>query len=557
MSHAAATPRAAGRPAGARGVDDRGSQLPGTPARLLESLGDRVNPILVKETRQALKSRQFVLWFVLLLVASWVATIAAVAVIGPSIYYVSAGGYLLKVYYVILCVPLVVVTPFSAYRSLAAEHEENTRDLIEVSTLTPRQVINGKLGSAALQTLIYGSALAPCIAFTYLLRGVSLLQIGVLLAGAVLASVGLSAVGLLVAAGTRQKYAQVVMSVALAGGLFMALWAMLAWAWELLRYDTLDFRGPVYWAVTAVVLSLYATTLALVYAAAVSLTTFSSANRSTPLRLALLAQQTVFVAWVAGGVAVGMPFSGLRGAFFVAAAYWFAAGAALCGEQPTLSHRVRRSLPQSLLGRALGSWLQPGGGSGYVFTVANLAAVAVLTVLAGWLDPRAAGGAATELAVSVGLLVSYIVAYLGLGRLVVTALRKVTEVSLLGCFLIQVLIALAGSGLPYVVDTLTDRVRVENLVWLNAMSPTWNLSALEEGAIGLDRGLTLLVTVGAAALAIGLVNLTLAGREARQLRVGKPRRVVQDELEQQPPPEAAPTNPWGDRPRSAGEAAGQ
>ncbi|MGE4004134.1 MAG: hypothetical protein AB7I48_28460, partial [Planctomycetaceae bacterium] len=38
---------------------------------LLEWVGDRANPILVKETRQSLKSRQFVVTFMLLLAASW------------------------------------------------------------------------------------------------------------------------------------------------------------------------------------------------------------------------------------------------------------------------------------------------------------------------------------------------------------------------------------------------------------------------------------------------------------------------------------------------------
>ena len=120
----------------------------------LEWLGDRLNPLLVKETRQALKSRQFTLWFVLMLIASWLITIGGVAIIGPSISFVSAGGYLLLAYFFALAVPLVIVVPFTAYRSLAAELEDNTRDLLEVSTLSPYQIINGKLGSAVVQMLL-------------------------------------------------------------------------------------------------------------------------------------------------------------------------------------------------------------------------------------------------------------------------------------------------------------------------------------------------------------------------------------------------------------------
>ena len=40
--------------------------------KLLARIGDRLNPILVKEARQALKSRQFTVTFSLLLFGAWV-----------------------------------------------------------------------------------------------------------------------------------------------------------------------------------------------------------------------------------------------------------------------------------------------------------------------------------------------------------------------------------------------------------------------------------------------------------------------------------------------------
>lgn len=134
-------------------------------------LGDYMNPILVKETRQALKSRQFLLMFLLLLVFSWVITIGLIAFIGPGIYYQAAGSLLLVWYFGILTFALTVVVPFGAFRSLASEREENTYDLLRVSTLSARQIVNGKIASAAVQMGVYFSAVAPCIAFSYLLRG--------------------------------------------------------------------------------------------------------------------------------------------------------------------------------------------------------------------------------------------------------------------------------------------------------------------------------------------------------------------------------------------------
>ncbi|HNU08284.1 MAG TPA: hypothetical protein PKO33_11010, partial [Pyrinomonadaceae bacterium] len=86
-----------------------------------------------------------------------------VAIVGPGIRYTASGGQLLLFYYGILAFPLAVIVPFAAFRSLAAERDENTYDLLAVSTLTPRQIINGKLGSAIVQMGVYFSAISPCL----------------------------------------------------------------------------------------------------------------------------------------------------------------------------------------------------------------------------------------------------------------------------------------------------------------------------------------------------------------------------------------------------------
>ena len=144
-------------------------------------MGERLNPILVKEARQAMKSRHFSITFTLLLVCGWGWSLIGVACSMPAIYYAPTGIFMLVGYYCILAVPMLLVVPFSAYRSLAAEREDGTYELLSISTLSARQIVTGKLGSAILQMLVYYSALAPCIAFTYLLRGVDILSILLLL----------------------------------------------------------------------------------------------------------------------------------------------------------------------------------------------------------------------------------------------------------------------------------------------------------------------------------------------------------------------------------------
>ena len=115
------------------------------------------------------------------------------AVAGPRIYYGARGPEIFVGYYLILAFPLTIIVPFGAFRSLAAEREDRTYELLSISALTARQMIGGKLGSAIVQMLVYLSAISPCMAFTYLLRGIDFLTIGLFLVYTVLASVGLSA----------------------------------------------------------------------------------------------------------------------------------------------------------------------------------------------------------------------------------------------------------------------------------------------------------------------------------------------------------------------------
>src|SRR5689334_6908640 len=115
----------------------------------LVALVDRANPILVKETRQALKSRQFVITFLVVLVACWIVSFVGVAWVGPEIYWAAAGPTLLMGYFVVLTVPLALIVPFAAFRSLAAEQEEQTYELLSITTLSSRKIITGKLASAA------------------------------------------------------------------------------------------------------------------------------------------------------------------------------------------------------------------------------------------------------------------------------------------------------------------------------------------------------------------------------------------------------------------------
>jgi hypothetical protein len=517
---------------------------------VLVRVGDWLNPILVKETRQALKSRYFLVVFVLLLALCWVATIGGVAYIGPSIYYGASGSALLWIYYIFLGVWLLLFVPYAAFRSLAAEREDNTYDLMSITTLKPRQIISGKLGSSVAQMAVYFSAVTPCLAFTYLLRGVDLPTIIVLLAYTFFGSLGLSMVGLLLATTTQNRVSQVFMSVGFIVLLLFACWSGLMAAYGAI-FSGFGFRlldSSEFWIFTAAMATFYTTSFALAFFAAAGMITFASENRSTPLRICMLVQQAAWVGW--------MGFAWIYSSFELAillvmvtfaGMYWYVMGTLLTTERPDMSQRVKRQLPSTTLGRLYLSWLNPGPGSGYMFVIANATSLAMLCILgmiASSLSGQGVAGwpSATDLTFMLIIGWGYLVAYLGLGMLVVAALRRVAVVTMLASVLIHFLIVLAGSGIPAVVQMMSVELRSLDYSYVQITNPFWSLLHIANG--GTSEGYVLVLIVPAAAACILLLNLRGVVRELRQVRIAAPPRVLADEAELHPPPEALPTNPW-------------
>jgi ABC-type transport system involved in multi-copper enzyme maturation permease subunit len=526
--------------------------------RLLRWGGDRLNPILVKETRQAMKSKQFVITFALLLVFSWGWTILGVAIAGPIIRFSAQGPDLFAVYYVFLALPLLVIVPFGAFRSLAVEQEDRTYDLLAITTLNPRQIVAGKLGSAGLQMLVYLSAVTPCLAFTYLLRGIDFPTILFVIAYTVLISLGFAMVALLAGTLTSERVWQVVLSVILVGGLLLALWGVCDLTMELL-WDTgqVPFDEPEFWQVCGGLLTAYVTTFALIFYAAAARITFPADNRSTRLRIVMLLQHVLFIGWMAW-VWIG-PAEGFSEIFYVLlslmALYWYAMGALMTGESPELSMRVRRALPQSFLGRMFLTWFNPGPATGYVFAAATLGS-GVMVVMAGVLvalifsPTRLANfreSTATQIAAFGALALSYVVIYLGLGLLLVRLFRRFVQVGVLLAGLLNVLILVLAIFVPLVIHLLIPDLRGEDWTLLQTPNPFWTLVYLIDRSSLPTEAPVLLVVVPAAALVVFGLNVPGVVREVRRVRIEKPRRVAEEDAAAaaaRRPPGPRQISPW-------------
>jgi hypothetical protein len=521
--------------------------------RFLIYAGDWLNPILVKETRQALKSFQFTITFVLVLVACWVVTMGGVAIIGPRIFYAATGSTLLAWYYSILAAALSIVVPYAAYRSLAAEREDNTYDLLSITALKPRQIISGKLGSSVVQMMVYFSAITPCVAFTYLLRGIDVPTILVLLVYTFFWSLGLSMVGILLATLTVQRFAQVFISVAFVAALLWLFAASVATAFEFVQSSYTYFGEDEFWIFTAAIGSAYFTTFALAFFAAAARITFTSENRSTALRICMLVQQAAFVGWI-GYACIRFDPSGRfdMGAIVVFSAfagiYWYIMGALITAERPGLSERVMRRLRESFFGRMFFTWLTPGPATGYMFVVANTSSLAVMAFLASALGVAFRGGptgwpSLEDLTCLILIGWGYLVAYLGIGLMLVTLLRKIAVVTMLAAVLINFLLLLAGFGVPYAIKSMSIDLRDADYTFLQITDPFWSLYHVANDNVAEDT-YTLAFVIPGVALCVLVSTMPAVIRDLQQVRVALPQRVIEDEAELHPPPEVGPANPW-------------
>ena len=560
----------------------------------LERLAERLNPILIKEARQALKSRQFVVTFSLLLGFGWGWTFLGVGLWHETVFYGALGVEMLIGYYFVLSVPLLLVVPFSAFRSLAAEREDGTFELVSITALTSRQIVTGKLGSAVLQMIVYYSALSPAIVFTYMLRGIDVLTICLILLSTFLVSLFLSAIGLLLATVTRSRNWQVFLSVVFLLSLVtMGIW----WSSMIMAmlYSPLPYDEHVFWAVVLCLVSFVVSFMALVIRAAAGQITFASENRATVLRIMLVVQQLMWIGWMtyfwidmaAPEILVIMiAFGGI---------YWALAGALMSGETAELSPRARRELPQSVLGRTALTWFNPGSGTGYVFAILNMSVLVLVPIalmysaeawgvlldvvqafkssMLGWLLPANLvewcqqvyqqllqfGGRGHELEVfGFGLVcLGYCAAYVGLTRLVHLLVRRYFYVGLMFSLLVLILFLVLGAAGPFVLEAMVHQdvefdyspLQTSNWLWTSVemVDDSLMTSRVPSPVLPLvSEGVVIVMLVGGAGLFFFAINVILALREVEAVRQETPQRVKDDDqqLKLEDAPAQSPASPW-------------
>lgn len=506
--------------------------------RKLEAWGDRLNPILVKESRQALKSRQFVVTFSLLLICGWIWSVIGLVLRIPEVFYAPMGVYMLGGYYFILAIPMITIVPFSTYRSLAAERDDGTYELLSVSALTSRQIVTGKLGSAILQMIVYYSALAPCIAFTYLLRGVDILTVFTLLTYTFCASILLSSMSLVLASLARSRNLQAAISMLLMAGLVGVGFTCASVVGSLLSegLTNIPVDNPLFWIANGALFTAWLTYVILSVQVAAAQNSFASDNRSTRVRVALFLQTALFVGWVTYyWIQIGN-YEYLTVMLCIAGLHWYLYGMLLSAESDVLSPRVRRNLPESFLGRFFLTCFNPGSGTGYLFSVAHVVGLCSLTILAIFIQrnfsvPVVQWGSNSDsdrLIAFAFMAGCYYVSYQGAPRLLYLLLPNRHQLNLVVPIVLNILLLVMGAAMPFIGNAFNSRFMMAPYSEWQFTNWAWTLTSIIEGPNYVTPAVYLLVA--GTTLLIFFLNLIATGREIEAVRMLVPVRV---QLEQE------------------------
>ncbi len=490
-----------------------------------ERIGDSLNPILVKETRQALKSRQFVGTFSVLLIAALAWTIIGSLSMMPGIYTSPSAPRMLIGYYLVLALPMLIVVPLAAYRSLEGEIDDGTLELLSITVLSPWQIVLGKLASAMLQMLLYFVALFPCVAYAYTLRGVdlptTLLMMGILL----VAGVVLTIVALFFAPLARTRTGRVTTLLAVMLLLLGAEWGLAFMVISMILEGNSLTPDQMFFVVTSSLLLAVAVGHLLLTATAAQLTP-ESENRSTHLRIALMSLSAIVMGL--GMLATrllaqdAIPFVIMFALFL--AALWTLVSSMMAGESAIMTPRIRRELPSSLLARATLTWLTPGPVSGLVFSVIHIVVITTAVVMALEFAVDRSNMIASAIPSMQRLCVTYSAYLVGLLLIVrwFVALIRVrnhprVEIGVAALIAVAMLAALV----PYSIGLHFNDYRPYSYSWWQFTNWAWTLKEVTDGnpRANVAEAIVAMASVGFFATVLASPQLAMPRRTATPQRV--------------------------------------
>jgi hypothetical protein len=442
--------------------------IPAPRARVRRALGDRLNPILVKEVRQALRGRYFRILFTATLTFATVVGLMVVAFAARG-NQESIGVPFFMVMFGCMAAAVHAFTPFWAYLSTSSEWDENTHDLLVLSNLRPRQIVAGKLLSALVQALLYYSTFGPFLVFAFLLNGVDLLSITVILACSLATCAALSLVGIALASLARTRAARGLLMAVFGAGLGILWGAGIGMAGGVVESPQM-LRSSEGQVAVLMFLTFAAVVAALFGVVALARFAHEEENRSTGMRALSTAIVVLAGAWSVWLVhefkehELAIVMQMIAGCLMLVPWLVFTTEAERLGRRTTKHVTPHRALA------LLTTPFLPGGGRGVLLLLVHFAC-AILGAQAALIVDSAPPSAVQETLGVVAVFYGYVLVFIGLpaalgGRVVRTAAgrMRLRVAILIGVPLVIVLPAVLG--LLFDVRAWTELEHPLNPIWV-------------------------------------------------------------------------------------------
>lgn len=349
-------------------------------------IDDRLNPILVKEVRQALRGRYFKVTYGLTLIA---ATLVGIVCLLAAVNDESVGQTYFLGIYLCMATAMIGLVPFQAFVAASGSGRGGQSELMQLTALRPRQILAGGLLASFVQSGLVLAALAPFLALSFLLPGVDLSVLIFVVLYTLLFSACVSCVTLSASFLTENRLLRVIVMVFLGGWQFGLVSAAVPGVSELVENSS-ELQDPEVQVIFAIFAGLAIFIALFAFIGGTLRISHPEENRSTPLRVLMFGFALAGLAFTF----VGMRSSHAEAEGFVLA--YLALGFAMllpsgifAGESERLGRRVQVTAPKNALVALLVTPFMPGGGNGALFNGLILALFGSIMLLFPTVQPDA------------------------------------------------------------------------------------------------------------------------------------------------------------------------
>jgi hypothetical protein len=338
-----------------------------------------MNPIVIKELRQGVRSWTVTGMLLLFLIVLFIASLGFLVTqsfdVTPNM---GLGASMFSSFVVILAGASVLFIPLHTGVRVASERQENNHDLLYVTTLSPARIILGKFLCSAYIAVLFFSACMPFMAFTNLLRGVDLPTVFFILAFLFLGVCMANMVAIFLACLPMSRPFKFLFVLGGFIGAFFIIGSLVGSSYLFMRSGVgAMMLERNFWVGAATTAGMAMLGIGLFFVLSVALISPPSANRALPVRAYVTALWLASGLLCLGWVSRSGSAEPINLWLFVTFGAGILALLVVVSNSDQLSLRVRRAIPRRGLKRGL-AFLFFNGAAGGLVWIGGLVALTVL-----------------------------------------------------------------------------------------------------------------------------------------------------------------------------------